>query len=174
MRVYGGLNWFRRGSWREIMTYGCLREGKSDQTRFLLSNEFTTLTIPSTAFRAVTVGAYDSFTGSYAPFSGRGFTRSNEIKPDLAAPGANITSCAPGGGYATRSGTSMATPFVTGAAALLMEWGIVKGNDPFLYGEKMKAYLIDGCRPLRIESTYPNRTLGYGAMCLEDTFKNIV
>jgi hypothetical protein len=42
-----------------------------------------------------------------------------------------------------------------------MEWGIVKGNDPYLYGEKMKAYLIDGCRSLRIESSYPNRTLGY-------------
>lgn len=146
----------------------------NSQTRFLLSNEFTTLTIPSTTFRAITVGAYDSFTGSYAPFSGRGFTRNDQVKPDLVAPGVNITSCAPGGGYATLSGTSMAAPFVSGAAALLMEWGIVRGNDPYLYGEKLKVYLIDGCRPLRIETVYPNRTLGYGALCLEDTFNNIV
>ncbi len=147
---------------------------RNSQTRFLLSNEFTTLTIPSTTFRAITVGAYDSFTGSYAPFSGRGFTRNDQVKPDLVAPGVNITSCAPGGGYATLSGTSMAAPFVSGAAALLMEWGIVRGNDPYLYGEKLKVYLIDGCRPLRIETVYPNRTLGYGALCLEDTFNNIV
>jgi subtilisin family serine protease len=135
---------------------------KNPNTRFLLPSEYTTLTIPSTAFRAVTVGAYNAYTDSYAPFSGRGYTRDLQVKPDLVAPGVNINSCAPGGGYAIRSGTSMATPFVTGSAALMMEWGIVKGNDPFLYGEKLKAYLINGARQLKIESIYPNRTLGYG------------
>ena len=144
---------------------------KNPATRFLLSSEYTTLTIPSTAQRAIAVGAYNAFTGSLAPFSGRGFTRDNRIKPDLVAPGVNINSCSPGGGYSIRSGTSMATPFVTGAAALLMEWGIVRGNDQYLYGEKLKAYLINGARPLRIENIYPNRTLGYGALCLEDTFR---
>ena len=142
---------------------------KNPETRFLLPSEFTTLTVPSTAEMAVSVGAYNAYTDSYAPFSGRGFTRNLEIKPDLVAPGVNINSCAPGGGYAIRSGTSMATPFVTGSAALLMEWGIVQGNDPFLYGEKVKAYLINGARQLKIERVYPNRTLGYGALCLRDS-----
>jgi subtilisin family serine protease len=146
---------------------------KNPASRFLISSEFTTLTVPSTAYRAITVGAYNAFSASYAPFSGRGFTRDLRIKPDLVAPGVNINSCAPGGGYTIRSGTSMATPFVTGSAALLMEWGIIQGNDPYLYGEKLKAYLIDGARPLRIENVYPNRTLGYGALCLENTFKNM-
>jgi subtilisin family serine protease len=144
---------------------------KNPATRFLTSSEFTTLTVPSTAYRAITVGAYNAYTDSYAPFSGRGYTRNLEIKPDLVAPGVDINSCAPGGGYAIRSGTSMATPFVTGSAALLMQWGIVQNNDPFLYGEKLKAYLINGARPLRIESVYPNRTLGYGTLCLENTFR---
>ncbi|NLJ95804.1 MAG: S8 family peptidase [Clostridiales bacterium] len=146
---------------------------KSPATRFLLSSEYTTLTIPSTALRAIAVGAYNAYTDSLAPFSGRGFTRDSRVKPEIVAPGVDITSSSPGGGYTTRSGTSMATPFVTGSAALLMEWGIVKGNDPYLYGEKVKAYLIDGARQLRIENIYPNRTLGYGALCLENTFQNM-
>lgn len=138
-------------------------------TRFLISSEFTTLTIPATVFRAIAVGAYDSNTDSYAPFSGRGYTVTGGIKPDLVAPGVDIISTIPGGGYGIKSGTSMATPFVTGSAALLMEWGIVDGNDLFLYGEKIRAYLIAGTRKLRIENIYPNRTLGYGALCLRNS-----
>ena len=37
------------------------------------------------------------------------------------------------------------------------------------HAEKVKAYLINGARHLRVESVYPNRTLGYGALCLEDS-----
>ena len=68
-------------------------------TGFLIPSEFTTLTIPSTAFSAISVGAYNAYTGSLAPFSGRGYTRNNEVKPDLVAPGVDIMSASPGGGY---------------------------------------------------------------------------
>lgn len=139
-------------------------------TGFLLPTPETTLTIPSTAMKAITVGAYDSRFLKLAEFSGRGYTRqTNQIKPDLAAPGVSITSCAPGGGYTTRSGTSMATPFVTGSAALLMQWGIVDGNDPFLYGEKVKAYLLRGARQISAEKEYPNPRLGWGTLCLNES-----
>ena len=139
-------------------------------TGFLDSVPETTLTIPSTAAGVITVGAYDSFTDAPAAFSGRGYTRAlNQIKPDLVAPGVDIISCAPGGGYASRTGTSMATPFVTGAVALLMQWGIVAGQDPYLYGEKVKAYLINGARQLPSRSDYPNPQLGWGALCVKDS-----
>lgn len=133
-------------------------------TGFLFPTPETTLTIPSTAQRAITVAAYDAYFDQLAAFSGRGYTwGTNQVKPDLAAPGVDINSCAPGGGYTVRTGTSMATPFVSGGAALLMQWGIVNGNDAYLYGEKMKAYLIKGARELPVITEYPNSQIGaYG------------
>ncbi len=139
-------------------------------TGFLFPTQNTTLTIPSTASRVISVGAYDALTFTYADFSGRGFTGAQQrIKPDIAAPGVNVTTVAVGGGYAPVTGTSFATPFVTGSAALLMEWGIVQGNDPFLYGEKVKAYLRRGARPLPGFTEYPNPQVGYGALCVRDS-----
>ena len=123
------------------------------------------MTIPSTARKVISVGAYDSRYLSYADFSGRGYTRvTRDVKPDIVAPGVNIQTTAPEGGYAVQTGTSFAAPFVTGAAALLMEWGIVRGNDPFLYGEKVKAYLRRGARPLPGFTQYPNPQVGYGCL----------
>ena len=137
-------------------------------TAFLFPNSSITLTIPSTAFRVITVGAYDALTFTYADFSGRGPV-SGIWKPDLAAPGVRVTAPAAGGGYTEVTGTSFATPFVTGAAALLMEWGIVKGNDLYLYGEKVKAYLRRGARQLPGFEVYPNNQVGYGALCVGDS-----
>ena len=67
--------------------------------------------------------------------------------------------------YADFTGTSFATPFVTGSAALLMEWGIVKGQDLYLYGEKVKAYLRRGARELPGYGRWPNGEMGYGILC---------
>ena len=142
----------------------------SPETRFTRPTEETTLTIPSTAIRAISVGAYDPRLGSLAFFSGRGYPRGfGYVKPDIVAPGVNITSCAPGGGYSTRSGTSMATPFVTGSVALLMEWGITNGNDPYMYGEKVRAYLIAGARQLQL-NLYILINYRLRSLCLEDSF----
>ena len=139
-------------------------------TGFLFPTDHTTLTIPSTAGRVITVGAYNALTFVYADFSGRGYTReTNLIKPDIVAPGVDVTAVAVGGGYAQFTGTSFATPFVTGGAALLMEWGIVRGNDPYLFGEKVKAYFRRGARPLPGFTEYPNPQVGYGALCVRDS-----
>ena len=141
-------------------------------TAFLRPSPDTTLTIPSTASLAVTVAAYDALTFSYADFSGRGpasLYESEGAKPDLAAPGVGVMAPVPGGGYREHTGTSFAAPFVTGSAALLMEWGIVQGNDPYLYGEKVKAYLRRGARELPGYDRWPNAQLGYGILCVEES-----
>lgn len=137
-------------------------------TRFLNPTPELTLTIPSTAQRLITVGAYDSLRDAAADFSGRGGMRL--AKPDLAAPGVDIVAPAPGNGYLVYSGTSMAAPFVAGSAALLMQWGITDGNDPYLYGEKVRAYLQKGARQLPAFARYPNPQVGYGALCVRDSF----
>ena len=176
------------GVWKIILTPRKIVNGEYEMwlpsqgalnvgTAFLYPESSATLTIPSTASRVVTVGAYDALNGTYADFSGRGarteyttgYENMTAFKPDLAAPGVNVMTAAAGGGYAPVTGTSFAAPFVTGGAALLMEWGIVKGEDPYLYGEKVKAYLRRGARPLPGFEVYPNPQVGYGALCVRDS-----
>ena len=151
---------------------------RSENTRFVRTTPDVTLTIPSTASKVITVGAYDPVYEAYADFSGRGYlyqeqvnsrTSDSFVKPDLVAPGVNVIAPDRNGGYTPVTGTSFATPFMTGAAALLMQWGIVMGNDPYLYGEKVKAYLRRGAKPIRGETEYPNARVGYGAVCVEDS-----
>lgn len=149
---------------------------RSADTRFVRTTPDVTLTIPSTAVKVVTVGAYDPVYESYADFSGRGYlyqdqvnsrTSDTFVKPDIVAPGVGVLAPDRYGGHSPVTGTSFAAPFVTGAAAVMMQWGIVMGNDPYLYGEKVKAYLRKGAKPIRGVAEYPDARVGYGALCVE-------
>ena len=174
-------SYLTEGIWRIVLSAGKIVTGQYEMwlpsdnvlnrgTGFLFPTDATTLTIPSSASRAISVGAYDARTFAYADFSGRGFTRlTNMVKPDLVAPGVEVMTTTVGGGYAAFTGTSFATPFVTGSAALLMEWGIVRGNDPYLYGEKVKAYLRRGAKKVPGFDEYPNEEVGYGRLCLSES-----
>lgn len=136
-------------------------EGLSRDTRFLAPSNILTVTVPGTANRVITVGSFDSRTDTVSVFSGRGDVSLGIYKPDILAPGEEILSFLSGGTIGSLTGTSMATPHVTGVCALLMEWGIVQRNDLFMYSQRSKAILIDNAR--RIENqTYPSNDLGYG------------
>ncbi len=174
-------DYLQSGIWKFRLTPERIVRGRYDfwlpssavlnrSTYFLGATPDTTLTIPSTARMAVTVGAYNSNYQSFADFSGRGFTRvTDQVKPDLAAPGVGLMAPRAGGGYDAVTGTSFAAPVVSGSAALMMEWGITDGNDAFLYGEKLKAYLIRGARQLPGYQVWPNPQLGFGALCVRDS-----
>ncbi|MFR8668340.1 MAG: S8 family peptidase [Anaerobutyricum soehngenii] len=146
------------------------KDATNSATGFTTPSSDMTFTIPSTASSVISVSGYDSSLDIFASFSGQGFSNTMYTKPDLCAPAVNILSTAPGGGYTIQTGTSMASPFVAGAAALLMQYGIVQGNDPFLYGEKLKAYLWKSARALPAFSEYPNEKVGWGALCVKNTF----
>ena len=145
----------------------------SSEVSFLRPVQTGTLVVPSTARYVISVAAYDSKNDTFAPFSGRGIENGLSglqiQKPDLAAPGVEINTASVGGGYASRSGTSFATPFVTGAAALLMQWGIVNENDPYMFGEKVRASLIKGARRLPFQEYVPSAEAGWGALCVSDS-----
>ena len=173
-------NYVDSGVWKVLLSGKRVRSGQyflwlpggnvlNRGTGFYSPRAVGTLTIPSTAGKVISVGAYDSRQNAYADFSGRGSQFLPIRKPDLAAPGVSISAPVPGGGYATVTGTSFAAPFVSGSAALLMEWGIVKGNDPFLYGEKVKAYLRKGAQRVGGYEEYPNVEVGWGRLCLESS-----
>ena len=176
-------SYINSGVWKIVLTPRKIVDGHYEMwipgegtlnpgTGFLRPVSSTTLTNPATAMRAITVGAYDSLTFSYADFSGRGpltGESASAVKPDLVAPGVNVSTISVGGSVMQFSGTSFSTPFVTGSAALLMEWGIVRGNDSYLYGEKVKAYLRRGAEPFPGIEKYPNEMVGYGRLCLAES-----
>lgn len=188
-----GTTYIREGIW-QITTFGTSivygiynlflpsAVTRSQDTRFFRATPEATFTIPGTASKVNTVGAYDIVTSRYAEFSGRGWSLGSgsrsqpdilTAKPDIVAPGVNVLVSVlnAAGTYTpqTLSGTSFATPFVTGSSALMMEWGIVMGNDAYLYGEKVKAYLIRGAARLPGFTEYPNPQVGWGALCVRES-----
>ncbi|WP_283704939.1 S8 family peptidase [Clostridium perfringens] len=152
-----------------------ISEGLNERTRFLQPDVYNTLGIPATVEGVISVGSYNFLNNNLSAFSGRGVVRPEWlIKPDLVAPGENIVSTAEEQGFDTKSGTSMAAPQVAGICALLFEWGIIRNNDPFLYGERIKYYLIKGAKRTIFGEAYPNPDLGYGFVCLDRTMELLI
>ncbi|SCJ94798.1 PII-type proteinase precursor [uncultured Clostridium sp.] len=147
-----------------------ISEGLNVSTKFLNPTIYNTLGIPATVKNVISVGSYNFLTNTISPFSGRGkLYNGGEIKPDVVAPGENIESAIPNRSFGPKTGTSMATPNVTGICALMTEWGIVKRNDPYLYGERLRYYLLIGAKRGRRDVLYPDPAWGYGEVCAYDS-----
>ena len=132
---------------------------------FLAPDPDVTLTEPSNAAQVITVSAYNGIAGSWFAQSGRGYTKSGIIKPDLAAPGVQVTTA-----LGTVTGSSMAAALAAGCVAQFMEWAVVDGNVPTVSGRGIKSYLILGAdRPDGI--VYPDNRWGFGRLDINGTFE---
>lgn len=135
----------------------------SYETFFLQSTPDTTVTAPGNAGNPLTVTAYNQTSGIILKESGRGYTRSGRVVPDIAAPGYHIPCALPCGRYGSLTGTGSAAAYATGAAALIMEWGFCKGNHTGITGNQVNRMIIRGAQR-NPSDTYPNNIWGYGQM----------
>lgn len=158
----GGLN---RGFNIWLPMAGFISEG----TYFIRSDPYTTILTLGNALNSLTVTAYNDADDSLYLNSSRGFTTTNRIKPEVAAPGVNVLGPTLGGGFADFTGTSVAAAHTAGIAALIFEWGYIRGNIPLMSTVEMRNLLIRGARR-DADAVYPNRDWGYGILDLYNVF----
>lgn len=149
--------------------------------RFLEPNPDTTVTEPGNTQLAITVGGYDGLSAARYLASGRGFSGTGQVKPELCAPGVEVEGASnrpsipqinmqPNESFEKRTGTSAAAAITAGASALVLEWGVLRGNAPTMNSVEVRNFLIRGCeRDLNRE--YPNTEWGFGRLNLYRSFE---
>jgi subtilisin family serine protease len=144
----------------------------SENTFFLNSNPDTTITAPGTSTHPLTITAYNGENDSILPESGRGYTRTGYIKPDLAAPGYQLTCAVPGNQYGTITGCGCAAAQATGIEAMVFEWAVPRGNYTTITGNDVNRLLIRGATR-NPSNTYPNNVWGYGQIDINTLFERL-
>ena len=145
----------------------------TDETYFLRPDPDTIITDPGNARYPITVTAYDHTKNSIYIHASRGYSLSGRIKPDLAAPGVNILGASVSGRRLTRmSGTSVSAAHLAGAAAILLNWGVLNANYPYLNTPVLKSIFVRGAQR-NPALTYPNREFGYGTLNLYEAFLHL-
>lgn len=138
--------------------------------RFIEPNPDTTVTVPGMAELTITVGGYNGLTGARYLQSGRGFSGTGQVKPEFCAPAVDVSGANLRGGYIEQTGTSSAAAITAGAAALVLEWGLLRGNAPTMNSVEVKNLLIRGCdRDNNV--IYPNTEWGYGKLNVYRAFQ---
>lgn len=139
-------------------------------TEFLIADSYGTLTNPGSSLFIVNAANYNQNNFYLVKSSGMAFQNQLEDAIDIAAGGVDAKAPAPNNGVTVVSGASVSAAVVTGACAILLQWGVVEGNDPGMYSQKIKAYLQRGTKK-RTNDVYPNAEWGYGVLDMEGVFK---
>ena len=142
----------------------------SEETYFLEPSPYNTVTAPGDSLESITVTAYQYRDNSLYVQASRGFMPDGNVVPQVAAPGVQIRIPLLNGLYGNASGTSLSAAQTAGAAALLCEGAVIRGNQPYFTGSSVKNYITRGAeREERMQ--YPNRDWGFGRMDLYHTFE---
>lgn len=149
-----------------------MNEFISDSTYFIRSDPYTTILTLGNALNPLTVTAYNDVDSSLYQNSSRGYTRTNRIKPEVAAPGVNVIGPTLDGGFTTYTGTSVSAAHTAGIAALIYEWGVIRGNMPSMSTIEMKNLIIRGARR-EANVVYPNPDWGYGIINIFNVFDSL-
>lgn len=145
-----------------------ITEFLSTPVYFLNPDPDMTLTEPSMAPEVLSVSTYNAENNSFYAESGRGFGRTGQIRPDLSAPGVNISTI-----DGRRTGSSMAAAITAGAVAQFFQWSVIEGNNRLAESREIRSYFIRGA--VRTQGlNYPNREWGYGRLNLEETFNALL
>lgn len=172
------------GVWKLRLTGNSILDGKYNAwipqkgiaiggTRFIPSDIYGTITNPGTSDLVITVAAYNQNNNNIVDYSGTAFLDDPKLQVNIAAGGVNATTVAPDNKTAVVNGTSVSAAIVAGACAMLFQWGIVDGNNPFMYSKTISAYLARGTTK-RIGDLYPNPQWGYGMLNIVTMFQNMI
>jgi len=142
-------------------------------TKLIPADPYGTITSPSNSDYIITIAAYNQNNNNVLNYSGMGFLNYYIIGIDVAAGGVNAVAVAPNNKEAIVNGTSISAAIGAGACAMLFEWGIVNGNNPYMYSQTIKAYLARGTIK-RSGDTYPNPQWGYGMLNILVMFQNMI
>lgn len=135
---------------------------------FLRSTPDMTLTEPAMAINTISVSTYDAANNSFYINSGRGFSRSGAIRPDMAAPGVNVSTV-----LGSRTGSSYAAAITAGAVAQFLEWAVVEKNQMYAESREIQSFFVRGATK-EMDLLYPNREWGYGRLNVEGTFEALI
>lgn len=121
-----------------------------------------TITAPGSSRKVITVGSSDLLDVKNG-ISGAGPTKDCICKPDIVMPGSRVVSCSAGpkGGYTIKSGTSMSTPKVSGAIALMLQ------KDPYLTNVEIKMLLKEAA----VDLGYGRNQQGWGELDIDAFLK---
>ncbi|MDR1770392.1 MAG: S8 family peptidase [Hungatella sp.] len=144
----------------------------SEETFFINANPDTTVTSPGNSTNPLTVTAYNQYNDTVLPESGRGYTRTGFVKPEIAAPGYEITCAVPGNQYGSITGSGSAAAQAAGVVAMVFEWAVSRGNYTNITGNDVNRLLIRGARRT-IANTYPNNIWGYGQIDINSLFERL-
>lgn len=172
------------GTWNLSLTGEFITNGRYDAwlyqkellaagTRFINSDSFTTMMTPSTAINIITTASFNQQTGKILEESGRGYTRDGRIKPSVATGCVDVLTTGLDNKLIVASGPAMAGGILTGAVALLLQWALVQGNNPEMYPQRPRNYIVGGTIKQQ-NVVYPTPELGYGQLDIETLFKNLV